>query len=324
VKRDARRARWWIGLAAAVLIVWLGGDFVYSRIIAHRVERWECTIHRDPDGVRSGCREYTLGQGETALLLVHGFNDSPAIFARLARRLADDGFTCRAMRLPGFAMPVEEYARTGRSQWREALAGELASLSADHERVGIVAHSLGGAISIDYLLDHPSDAAGAVLLAPLVAVSESRSPLLPPRAWHAIGSRVLLFSRVVETPFPLNARSPQAGAYDRNTRFTPREIFTELYALLDGIEGRDAEFRVPLMTALGRHDEVIDPDAAERFHRDSASPVKVRLDLEDAGHMLPLDNGWERLADEIALFFRSLPGESEGAAAVTGPAAVVD
>jgi len=103
-----------------------------------------------------------------------------------------------------------------------------------------VTHSLGGAIAVDYLLDRPDAVEGAVLLAPLIDVSARRSPLLPPRAWHFLGSRVLIFTRVVETPFPVDGRSPAARAYERRETFTPRPVFDEVYALLDRIEGRAA------------------------------------------------------------------------------------
>src|SRR5687768_5379807 len=110
--RPARRSRFKMALTAILVFVgvWLLGDFLYSRIIAWRVARWETTIERHPNGVRVGCEDFTVGSGETALLLVHGINDSPAMWRKMAPRLAEQGFTCRAMRLPGFAMPLKDYA----------------------------------------------------------------------------------------------------------------------------------------------------------------------------------------------------------------------
>jgi len=305
--RRRSRASWWLVSLAALLLLWLGGDFVHSRIVAHRLARAERATERDADGVRAGCRAYEVGQGPDALLLVHGFNDCPAVFDALAPRLVERGFACRAMRLPGFAMPVEEYAGTSRAAWREALEQEIAALRAGHRRVGLVAHSLGGTVAVDYLLDRPDAVDGLVLLAPLIEVSTERSPLLPPRGWHEIGRRTLLFTRVVETPFPVNATSPEARAYDRRTLFTPREVFSEIYALLDRTEGRAAEFRVPLLMVLGRRDEVIDLAAAERFYSGCSSPRRRLLYLEEAGHLVPLDAGWETLPPAITAFFEKTP-----------------
>jgi len=297
------RVRWWLGLPAALLLLWLGGDFVYSRIVLHRLALHERSARRDARGVRAGCQAYRAGDGEVGLLLVHGLNDCPAVFDALVPRLVARGFACRVRRLPGFAMPAGVYAGTRRADWREAVEREITALRAEHRRVGLVAHSLGGAIAVDYLLDRPDAVEGVVLLAPLIDVSAARSPLLGPRAWHAIGSHTLLFTRIVETPFPVDAGSPEARAYDRRETFTPRAVFGEVYALLDGLEGRATRFRVPLLMVLGRRDRVIDLGAAERFFDDCSSPRKEMLYLERSGHMVPLDADRETLPPAIDRFF---------------------
>jgi len=79
--RARHRARWWLGLPAALVLLWLAGDFVYSRIVLHRLARAERATRRDAEGVREGCRAYSAGDGEVALLLVHGFNDCPGASA---------------------------------------------------------------------------------------------------------------------------------------------------------------------------------------------------------------------------------------------------
>ena len=73
-----------VALPAFVIL----GDLLYSLIAKARYRRWEAGIGRDADGVRLGCREFTLGDGEDAVLLVHGFGDSPSVFQRMAPALA--------------------------------------------------------------------------------------------------------------------------------------------------------------------------------------------------------------------------------------------
>ena len=291
----------------ALLLVWIVGDFVYSRVVLHRMQRWERSVEWAADGVRAGCADQTVGQGSTALLWVHGFNDCPAVFDLIASRVADAGFTCRVMRLPGFGESTEGYARTTREQWRAAVAREVEALAGTHARVGIVAHSLGGAIAVDYVLSNPDAVEGLVLIAPLIQVSRERSPVLAPRAWHAVGGRTLFSTRVVETPFPVDAATPEALAYDKRTRFTPREVFDQIYALIDEIDGRAGEVEVPVLLALGGRDEVIDGEAAERFLQRCPAPGNRLLRFDQTGHMLPMDEGWERLAEEIAAFFTETP-----------------
>ncbi len=282
--------------------LWVVGDFLYARVITLRMARWEATIQRGPDGVRVGCEAFTVGDGNTALLLVHGINDSPAMYHKMAPRLAERGFTCRAMRLPGFAMPIEDYAATTHQQWVAAIGKEVQTLRETHARVGVVAHSLGGAAAIRFLLENPDGADHCVLIAPCAAVSDRRSPMLSTRAWHTLGNWTLFFTRVTETPFPNDAHDPAERTYASRTRFCPRTVFNELFHLIDKNRGQATHFRTPLLMVLAKDDQVIDWESAHRFYEEVGSTEKKVLFVEDAGHAIPVDYGWERVADEIVAF----------------------
>jgi carboxylesterase len=287
-----------LGLAA----VWVLGDWVYSCVVARRIKNWEASLERDDEGVERGCRDYTIGSGETAVLLIHGINDSPACYRRMAPALAEEGFTCRVMRLPGFAEPVERYAQATKEQWLAAVKGEVESLRQDYGRVAIVAHSLGGAVTIAYLLEDPAAVDAVVLLAPAVEVSDRRSPLLSARAWHEIGRRLLWFTTVTSSPFPNDCRDPAQREYPGRTPFVPTAVVDQTFALLDNNRGRAAEFNAPLLMVLAKDDQVVDWEAAERFYRKASSEEKSIRFMEKSGHVIPLDYGWEDLTAEIAEF----------------------
>src|SRR5262249_15321002 len=144
------------------------------------------------------------------ILLIHGFADAPTLYQRMAPALTEKGFSCRVMRLPHFAMPMDHYRRTDAAQWREAVRSELLDLRRRHARVVVVAHSLGAAVAVDSLPADPAAADAVVLLAPLLAVSDRRSPLLSPRAWQSILDHALIFVDRVGLPFPPNLRDPEA------------------------------------------------------------------------------------------------------------------
>ncbi len=285
-----------------LVVVFMWGDFIYARIVAAHYRQWEKTIERDADGVREGCHAFTLGDGETAVLMIHGINDSPKTWYKMAPLLAEQGFTCRAMRLPGFAMPIDDYGRATAADWLAAVEREMAALRERHRRVTIVAHSLGGAVAIAHLLERPDAADRVVLLAPAVEVSSHRSPLLPVETWHKIGSRLLLFTSFTESPYPNDAHDPMEKEYPWRTRFTPRRVIDETFLLLDRIHGRGGELQVPLMMVLSRDDQVVDWQAAQRFYDQVASPVKQLHFTADTGHVIPVDYGWRELTDDVAAF----------------------
>lgn len=289
----------------ALPLLWVAADWTYSRRVTLRMARWEATQERDDHGVQIGHAAYTLGDGDPALLLIHGIADSPRAYAKMAPRLARQGFTCRVMRLPGFAEPVESLASATRDDWTRAVAAELADLTGTHGSVAVVAHSLGAAVAIHCALAEPPSIDALVLLAPLIDVSRKRSPLLSARAWHHVTRRALHFTTITETPFPIDARDPEERDFPDRCRFSPVGVFDEVFALIDGNRHRADELRMPLMTVVSPHDRVIDRDAAERFHAEAGSAVKILRLASDAGHALPRDHGWEERTDAIAEFARA-------------------
>ncbi|MFC1451811.1 alpha/beta hydrolase [Verrucomicrobiota bacterium] len=289
-------------LLLAVLIVWLGGDFTYSRVIDYRLNKREAAIRRDDDGVRQGCHAYTVGEADTALLMIHGFADSPAMFRNMASSLADRGFACRAMRLPGFAEPMEQYALSNRDAWTDAVREELRILRSTHSSVVVVAHSLGATIVIDHLLKHPHDADGVVLICPLIEVSRRRSPVLSPEQWYRLAASIALFTDVVESRFQPDVHASPPEDYPGSNPFVPVPLYGELFALLREVHDRRAEFRVPMLMVLSRDDKVTDPCAAEFFFHESSSIVKRIHYVEEAGHVVPLESGWEDVVVEVERF----------------------
>jgi carboxylesterase len=302
-----------LGLVA----LWFGADYVYSKVVLNHMATWENSIKRDADGVRVGCREYTKGEGETALLLIHGFSDSPALFSKMAPALAEKGFTCRVMRLPGFGKTVKEYGLTSRTRCQRAIKEELVALRKDHSFVAVVAHSLGGALAIDLLLDQPELADAVIPIAPQIAVSDERSPVLSAQTWHTVAGNVVLITDVVENSFAVDGHSAEAAAYDLNTPFVPRSVYDMVFKLTDRLAARKKELAVPVLMVLSREDKVTDYQAAEALYEASTAELKEIHFVEDAGHLIPLDNGWEGVVDRIAVFVGKVDPES--AVAVTPP-----
>lgn len=292
-------------LLLGVVAVWLLGDFVYSRVIASQVQAWEETVKRDADGVLIGCQPYNLGPADgnaTALLLVHGINASPRNWEKIAPRLAGEGVHCRVMRLPGFCEPLDRYQATSRDRWQESIRAELSTLRQTHKRVGVVAHSLGGASTIGALIEDPAAADFAVLLAPALRVSDARSPVLSTRSWHEIGKRTLLFTTVMKSPFDIDSHDPANMNYPGRCPFTPRSVVDELFLLMDENDEKKEQFGTPLLMVLTEDDQVIDWQAAQRFYEQVPSPRKQLLMLEDSGHAIQIDYGWQTTAHAILEF----------------------
>lgn len=69
------------------------GDLGYGKGIEKRYARWNSDVERDEDGIRIGCLAHGAGEGDTAILLVHGFADLPAVYHLMSPALAKREFS---------------------------------------------------------------------------------------------------------------------------------------------------------------------------------------------------------------------------------------
>ena len=90
------------------------------------------------------------------------------------------------------------------------------------------------------------------------------------------------------------------------TTGSSRAVFRELFGLLARNRNRAEGVPHPASADPRCHDQVVDNAASERFFNDCASQPKRLIYVEKAGHMLPIDYGWENLVDEAARFFEGV------------------
>lgn len=292
-------------IIVGIIVTWLGGDFTYSQVVQGKYETWESAIVRDSHGIRVGCAPFTVGEGHTALLFIHGFGDAPAVWAEMAPALAAKGYTCRAMLLPGFSRPLPDMRKSTHEQWVNAARAELLELSRTHKRVIIVGHSTGCSVGVNLLANTPDAASGLVALGPLMSVNNSRSPILSSEAWFKVLNRLFVFTDLVASAF-----KPQIFDESKRPllvdRFVPIEIFREMFALIGKNRKRHKDYKTPLMMILSEQDAVVDNGAAREFYENCAASNKQIAESAKAGHVLPLDFGWEEHCEAIDAFARGL------------------
>ncbi|NCD22722.1 MAG: alpha/beta fold hydrolase [Spartobacteria bacterium] len=290
-----------VAVGAVLLILWFAGDALYARRVRARAARHAGHASVEPFALNPA--------GAPALLLVHGFADGPAVFAKLAPRLAADGFAVRALHLTGFGNGPDPMAGVAFAAWQADLDREIAALRAENpdRPIWLVGHSLGGALAYDAALRPANRVAGLVLLAPLVQVSRARSPVLSPRQWFGLLDRLLVFTDVVESRLPKDLRDPAARAEYQTDKFIHRAAYRALFAAVDAVRPRAAEWRGPLFMAIAPSDQIVDSGAARFFFgATNAAPAHL-VEVHAAGHVLPLDYGHEQLAAKIARFIRAAP-----------------
>ena len=128
-------------LLLGIVSCWLLGDFAYSRWVVHQIEQWEAGVVWTSSQVQDSAQPYVLSGGRTALLLVHGFNDSPRAYRFLAPALAATGYTVSVPRLPGFGERVSKTSVVTFNDWIDAIRAEAKALRARSDHVIVIGHS---------------------------------------------------------------------------------------------------------------------------------------------------------------------------------------
>ncbi len=298
-----KKCRYVLFAVVGAVLFLVGLDYAYSVLTRIRYTKWEAGIARDAQGVRVDFAPYQVGEGDVGILFVHGFASSPALFTRMARTLADAGYACRVLRLPGFGEPIEQSARIRADDWLDHVGRELEILRRKHDRVFIVGHSMGGTIALLTAQANPEHVQGLILLGPLFDVSRRRSPMVPPRKWFQISERLMLFTEIFETAFPIDAVDPAVNKLEQRDLFLPRTIYAEMFEISDRANGLERLHDIPLLVILATEDKVVNNRATEAFFRDAPHPDSV-IHLHTSGHVIPLDRGWEEVTKRVVGFIR--------------------
>lgn len=300
--------RRWLRWLAVLFAIWLIGDFAHSRYVGRQVRQWEASVPWTEDGLAPDAVEQDWGapDAETGFLLVHGFSDSPQLYRKMGPKLEQEGFYARAILLPGFGRDLESYANSKTEQWLEKLENEIALLRSRHSKVWIVAHSLGGALTIQHVLRSTNgtttEVDGIVLIAPAIQVSDVRSPLLPTRFWHEFSKWTLPFSHTLSSPFSMDVRDEEEKDRPHRNTFSPRSIVDQTFLLADANRGQAGKLTLPCLVFLAQEDQVVDSPAIADYYEQLGSSRKKLVVLENSGHVIPIDLEWQEVTRQIVEF----------------------
>jgi len=270
-------------LAPLMLAAGLGAGLFRVRA-ARRIERdYAARRPPGPDGVVPGAEGFTLeGTNGRALLLLHGFGDTPQTLRYLAARLHAGGYTVRAPLLPGHGRGLRDFATASADDYLRLARQELASLRERLPWVGLIGLSMGGAIAARLAADG-GDVRVLALLAPY---------LTPPRRVALVAHTAPLWSVVL--PY-LGGSTGDASVHDPVARaasfaygmFPPRAV-RALYATATAGRGALPSIAVPTLVVYSREDNRIPFALAETATAGLAGPTERRW-VTGCGHVITVD-----------------------------------
>ena len=273
-------------IAIAVIAAALGVVAILrARARARALTTVAARLPLEADGIVVGARTIDLAtDGNRAVLMLHGFGDTPQTLQYLAAYLHAQGWAVRAPLLPGHGRTLHEFATSRSEEWIAFSRAELDALRARYDTIAIVGLSMGGALAT-ILTAESSDVRALALLAPYLS--------MPTRLRRAASLHHVLG---VVAPFlsgggDHSIRDPEEVARNRAYGFlTPRLVF-ELSRVV--ARGRAAAPRVsvPTLVVQSRQDHRIPPDAAERAFALFTTPTRRMMWTEGNGHIITVDYG---------------------------------
>lgn len=236
--------------------------------------------------------------GPVAILMIHGFNGSPASIRPWAHGLADLGFSVTAPCLPGHGSSWQEMNKTRWQDWYHHVDKEFTKLRQQHKRVFVAGFSMGGALSLRLASIRGSEIEGLILINPSVRDSRLRVKFIPLLKYF-IGS---IGGRGTDVAAP----NPSRHSYLR----TPLKAFASLQQLWDLVQRDLSLIEMPLMVGYSIDDHVVDPSNSE-FVIENVSSVEIKeVIFEKSFHNVALDYDLDILVEESQSFINDvLSGE---------------
>lgn len=225
------------------------------------------------------------GQGKGhALLLLHGFSSSPAVYRYLIPKIKHyDALVCPV--LPGHAESIESFSGSKAADWVSVATKACEELVKEYDKVDVLGLSLGGLLACQlsqvFSLNH------LYLLAPALKLR------LPINHIKRLAQALLFlgFTRIRNKAGNLLNQEQAEIAY----RQLPISVIIEMLGLAQAYQW--APPACPADLFLGAQDLVVDSEAVEKLFI-SLPEVSIHW-LKNSAHVLPLDNDFKEIIDCI-------------------------
>lgn len=260
---------------------------------SRRAGRFRTRFPTGDDEIVDGAEPRTFhAPGRRALLLLHGYNDSPQSLDQVARVIHASGWTVRLPLLPGHGRSLDAFDSWTREDLLTAARAEYTTLRETHSTVVVGGLSMGGAIAC--WLAAESEAAGVVLFAPMLFVPRPMEiAVTTARLWS-------LFSRFMSGGGARSIRDPAAARAMIAYGASSRRSLEALEKVCRHTTARLGFIHVPVLVIQSEEDNRLPRDQSVRAIARIGSDDKTVIWTQGAGHVLTVDYGWQEVAATAA------------------------
>lgn len=226
--------------------------------------------------------------GPTGVLLTHGFTATTAEVRLLATRLYEAGYTISAPLLPGHYSHPKDLNAVKWRDWVNTVEQAYNRLQEECEQIFVGGESTGGILALYLAAKHP-EAAGVLAYAPALRLNLG--------LWDRI--RIYLLA-------PFRPYSVKKGKEDnlpwQGYMVNPLKGVIQLLRLQREVGKLLPKVRQPILIVQGRLDSTVHPGVPKMIAESVSSSIKEVHCMEHSGHVVMIDQEWEKVA-EITLSF---------------------
>lgn len=212
------------------------------------------------------------GTGNHAVLLIHGIAGSPGHFRDLVPVIPDSFYVYNIL-LDGHNGAPKDFGRSSMARWKTQVDNTLQALFSHHDKVVIVAHSMGTLFAIQAAIRHPDRIPALFLL------NVPTRPRVHPRA--LLGAAQMAFGC-------LGSATAQAMYRDTGISLTHNPLdylgwaprMVELLVECRKVRSVLSLLRVPTQVFLSQADELV----SLRSRKDLVNPCMQTTLLPESGH----------------------------------------
>ena len=254
---------------------------------------------RNANGIIVGAEAIDLrSEGDAALLLIHGFGDTPQTLRIIANHLHSIGYGVHVPLLTGHGRSLSEFVESTSAQWIEDVNRAFDDVRGRYARVGIVGLSMGGALAV-ILARQQRDAKSLTLLSPYITMPGLVRGIT--RWPRAIGFLLPYFPGLGERSIRDSEAATESLAYGALNA----KVLGELAAVVDRAAEALPRLDLPVLMIQSRHDNRIPAAAAARTFERIGSSRKEIVWMADSGHVITVDRERDRVMQIVATWLQT-------------------
>ncbi len=279
-------------LTLAVAAAVFARRYLHGRFVERAFEaRYRET--RNLQGVIAGAEGFSLaGTDDRAIVLLHGYNDSPQTMRSPAAAFHAAGWTVYVPLLPGHGRSLGAFAASTAIDWIDAGRDSVREALQRHRRVAVGGLSMGGAVAIIVAAEQPT-VQGAVLFAPFLLHSRRLGAIATLWPLLSLWTRYLTGGKATRT-----IRDPAARESIIAYRCSTPRLLRELKRVVREARAALPAVRQPVFMAQSGDDYRIPPSQAQDAFNALGSTDKHLHWTTGNGHVITVDFGHGELSAE--------------------------